>query len=142
MQLRGALLWIHALSGAAWIAACGCVVIAGLALETGSDEQRNFALKVVPRINGLIAGAAGLLLATGVANFALLGAARGFQFSTQFAVVLAAKVVLFIGMAMTLGAVLRARTAADAMSRRIRYHGAIAVMGGLALLLGLWLMGT
>ncbi|HXW84455.1 MAG TPA: hypothetical protein VEJ86_08615 [Candidatus Binataceae bacterium] len=142
MPLRGVILWIHALSGATWVAACGCFVIAGLALETGSDEQRSFVERVVPKINLLVAAAAGLLLATGVANFALLGAARGFQFSTQFGIVLGAKVVLFIGMVLALSAALRTAARPHAMPRLVGYHGAIAAMGGLALLLGLWLMGT
>src|SRR5271167_5191352 len=108
MGLRGAILWIHALSGALWVAACACFVVAGLALEAGSDEQRNFIARVAPKINGLIATAAALLFATGVANFSLLGAARGFQFTPQFGIVLGAKVILFIGMALALGAALRA----------------------------------
>jgi len=155
MGLRTAILWVHALAGATWVAACGCFVIAGLALEAGSDEQRNFAVRVAPKIDRLNVAMAALLLATGAISFVLAGMPRGFHFSHTFATVLGAKIVLFMAMTLAMaaalrtGAVIRAVVAkgpsdaiAGAMARLMRNHGAIVAMGSLALLLGLWLLGT
>jgi hypothetical protein len=155
MALRTTILWIHAISGAAWVAACGCFVIAGLALETGSEEQRSFVARVAPKIDRMMIAAAALVLVTGAVNLVLAGVARRFHFSAAFAIVLGIKIVLFIVMTLALGATLRTDGAIDALiergrsdavpgalARMVRYHGAIAAMGGVALLLGLWLMGT
>ena len=129
-------------------------VIAGLALAAGSEEQRNFALRAAPKIDGFNLAAAIVLLLTGAVNLALAGLIRNFQFSPEFGLILGAKVILFIGMSIALGWALRTaaslRDSADACgnsfagvtTRMIQAHGAIAMMGGLALLLGLWLMGS
>ncbi|MGO9606681.1 MAG: hypothetical protein ACLQAT_25385 [Candidatus Binataceae bacterium] len=154
MGLRTVILWIHALAGAGWVAACVAFVIAGLALAAGSEEQRNFALRAAPKIDRFNIVAAIVLLLTGAANLLLAGLIRNFRFSSQFGLTLGAKVILFIGMSIALAWTLRTaaslRTSADAddealagiTSRMVRAHGAIAIMGGLALLLGLWLMGS
>jgi hypothetical protein len=155
MGLRTTILWIHALSGAAWVAACGCFVIVGLALESGGAEQRNFVARVAPKIDGLIITAAALLLVSGGVNFAMAGEARGFRFSQAFLIVLGAKTVIFLAMVAALAAAMRiekvaradlarGETAAvsGAMEKMVRYHGAVAALGGVALLLGLWLMGS
>ncbi|HYB89797.1 MAG TPA: hypothetical protein VEC38_02000 [Candidatus Binataceae bacterium] len=155
MGLRTAILWIHALAGAVWIAACGCLVIAGLALEEGSEEHRNFAVRVAPKIDRLNVAMAVLLAATGATSFVAEGIPRGFRFSHTFVIVLGVKTVLFIAMAIMMAAALRTgaviRAAAEkgpgdaiagAMARLIPIHGAIAAMGGVALLLGVWLLGT
>ena len=155
MELVTAILWIHALAGAAWVAACVCFVVAGIAPTAGSEEQRSFALRAAPKISGFSIMAAVLVLITGGLNLGLAGVARRFQFSLQFGFVLAAKVVLFVAMAFTLGRITRiiaslrsSPEASDnvrvqvAMSDATRLHTLIALMGGIALLLGLWLMGS
>jgi putative copper export protein len=149
------ILWVHAACGAIWVGACACFVIAGLALSAGSDEQRNFALNAAPKIDMLGLIAAAVLLATGLINLMTAGVARRFAFSTAFMTVLAIKIALFIVMigvmswSMRIGAVIRAvvgRGRADAvpgaMRRMVRAHIAIVALGGLALMLGTWLMGS
>ncbi len=155
MELRTTILWIHALAGAAWVAACVCFVIAGLALAAGSEEQRTFTLRAAPKIVAFNLTAAIVLLLTGGINLALAGEIRDFQFSSQFELLLSAKLALFVGMSIVLGWTLRAvgslrnsgapsptEAVTTTTSRLVRAHGAIAAMGGCALLLGLWLMGA
>ena len=156
MALQTVILWIHALSGAGWVAACVCFVIAGLVLSASGDEQRDFALGAAPRIVGFSLAAALLLLFTGAANLVLLGSERGFRFSQEFAGILGLKVVLLVVMLLALRWTLRAAASlpGDAqpaapsnalalrMAGMVRAQCAIAVMGAVALLLGLWLMGT
>ena len=149
------ILWIHAACGAIWVGACACFVIAALALAAGSDEQRNFTVNAAPRIDTLGLVAAAVLLATGLINLMTAGVARRFAFSTAFMTVLAIKVALFIVMigvmswSMRIGATIRAvlqRGRADAvpgsMRRMMRAHIAIVALGGIALILGTWLMGS
>ncbi len=155
MALRTTVLWIHALAGGGWVAACGCFVIAGLAISAGSEEQRSFAMRAAPAIDRFNLAAAAILLITGLMNFTLAGLGRGFRFSAQFKIILSIKVMLFVGMAIALGRSLRIAAAmraaaapADtdsvprAVDRMVRAHGAIVAMGAMALLLGLWLLGS
>jgi hypothetical protein len=78
-----------------------------------------------------------------------------FAFSTAFVNVLAIKIALFIVMivvmtwSMRIGAAIRAVVAhgrsdavPGAMSRMVAAHVAIVAMGGVALILGTWLMGS
>ncbi len=149
------ILWIHAAAGAIWVGACACFVIAGLALSAGSDEQKNFASNAAPKIDLLGLIAAAVLLGTGMINLITAGTVRRFAFSTAFTTVLAIKVALFIIMivvmtwSMRVGAVIRAVVARGrvdavpgAMSRMVKAHVAIVAMGGIALILGTWLMGS
>jgi hypothetical protein len=156
MALQTVILWIHALAGAGWVAACVCFVIAGLLLSAGGDEQRDFALGAAPRIVGFSLAAALVLLFTGAVNLVLAGIVRSFRFSQEFGRILGLKVVLFVVMFLALRWTLRAAASlrgdaqgatssnplAHRMARMVRAQGAIALMGAVALLLGLWLMGT
>jgi hypothetical protein len=150
-----AILWTHAAAGAIWVGACACFVIAGLALATGSPEQRSFVERAAPSIDMLGLVAAIVLLITGFINLMTAGVARHFAFSTAFMTVLAIKVALFIVMivvmtwSMRIGAVIKAVVARGrvdavpgAMTRMVRAHVAIVAMGALALILGTWLMGS
>ncbi len=149
------ILWIHAAAGAIWVGACACFVIAGLALSAGGDEQKNFAANAAPKIDLLGLIAAAVLLGTGMINLITAGTVRRFVFSTAFTTVLAIKIALFIIMiavmtwSMRVGAVIRAVVARGrvdavpgAMSRMVKAHVAIVAMGGIALILGTWLMGS
>jgi len=149
------MLWTHAAAGALWVGACACFVIAGLALANGSDEQLNFTVSAAPKIDSLGLVAAAILLATGLFNLMTAGIVRRFAFSTAFMTVLAIKIALFIVMivvmtwSMRIGAVIRAvlkrgrsDAAPGAMRRMVRAHIAIVAMGGIALILGTWLMGS
>ncbi len=149
------ILWIHAAAGAIWVGACACFVIAGLALAAGGDEQKNFAANAAPKIDLLGLIAAAVLLGTGMINLITAGTVRRFVFSTAFTTVLAIKIALFIIMiavmtwSMRVGVVIRAVVARGrvdavpgAMSRMVKAHVAIVAMGGIALILGTWLMGS
>jgi hypothetical protein len=149
------ILWIHAAAGAIWVGACACFVIAGLALSSGGDEQKNFAASAAPKIDLLGLIAAAILFGTGMINLITAGTVRRFVFSTAFMTVLAIKIALFIIMivvmtwSMRVGAVIRAVVARGrvdavpgAMSRMVKAHVAIVAMGGIALILGTWLMGS
>jgi hypothetical protein len=156
MALQTVILWVHALAGAGWVAACVCFVIAGLVLSAGGDEQRDFALGAAPRIVRFSLAVALVLLFTGAVNLVLAGIVRSFRFSQEFVSILALKVAFFVVMFLALRWTLRAAaslpddaqpaTSSNALAHRmagmVRAQGAIAVMGAVALLLGLWLMGT
>jgi hypothetical protein len=155
MELRSTILWIHALAGGAWVTACACFVIAGIALAAGSEEQVNFAIRAAPKIDAFNLFAAVIVGATGAINLTLAGLARNFNFSRQFGLILMVKVMLFLAMSIMLGrairfgAELRAEASGDraaaipaATARSVKWHGAIAAMGALALLCGMWLMGS
>ncbi len=149
------ILWTHAVAGAIWIGACACFAFAGLALAAGSAEQRNFVANAAPKIDLLGLVAALVLLATGVISLIWAGVSRGFAFPTTFITVLAIKIALFIVMlavmtwSMRAGAAVRAviarepgGAAAGAMTAMVKAHVAIVAMGGIALILGTWLMGS
>ena len=152
------ILWIHATAGALWIGACACFVIAALALTPGTDDHKNFVARSAPKIDRLAMLAAGVLFLTGLLNLAQAEIARGFAlsaFSTAFTIVLAIKIMLFIAMvsvmhwSMRIGAVIskvieRGTTDAlpGALNRMLKAHAAVVAMGSIALLLGLWLIGS
>ncbi len=149
------MLWVHVLAGALWIGACVAFVLAALALGPDADERRDFVARVAPRIGWFCAGAAAVVLLSGALNFVLAGITRGFRFSAAFDVILAAKIALYIAMTAALGVALRTdgviRAVLEhgrddavprAIRRMIRSHGAIAILGALALVLGLWLAGS
>ena len=132
------ILWIHATAGALWIGACACFVIAGLALTPGSDGHRNFVVRSAPKIDRLAMLAAALLFLTGLVNLVQAAISRQFAFSTAFTTVLAIKILLFIAMLATM----RSSMKTGAMERTLKAHAAIVAMGSIALLLGLWLIGS
>jgi len=136
--LTTAILWIHATAGALWIGACACFVIAALALTPGTNEHRNFVVRSAPKIDRLAILAAALLLLTGLVNLAQAAISRQFAFSTAFTTVLAIKIVLYIAML----AIMRLSMKTAAIDRKVKAHAAIAAMGSIALLLGLWLIGS
>jgi len=136
--LTTAILWIHATAGALWIGACACFVIAALALTPGTNEHRNFVVRSAPKIDRLAILAAALLLLTGLANLAQAAISRQFAFSTAFTTVVAIKIVLYIAMLVTM----RSSIKTAAIDRKVKAHAAIVAMGSIALLLGLWLIGS
>ena len=156
------ILWIHATAGALWIGACACFVIAGLALTPGSEEHRNFVVRSAPKIDRLAMLAAALLFLTGLVNLVQAAISRRFAFSTGFTTVLAIKILLFIAMlammrrATWIGARVRIamkyaqeieekkrpEALAGILDRMVKAHAAIVAMGSIALLLGLWLIGS
>jgi putative copper export protein len=132
------ILWIHATAAALWIGACACFVIAALALTPGTDEHRNFVVRSASKIDRLAMLAAALLLLTGLVNLVQAAISRQFSFSAQFTTVLAMKIGLYIAMLATM----RSSMKTAAMDRMLKAHAAIVAMGAVALLLGLWLIGS
>ena len=148
-------MWTHALAGALWIGASASFTIAGLALAAGSDEQRRFVERGGPRINGLAMFSAIVLVLTGMLNLGRVFQMRAGSLSTIFLYVLAVKIVLYLAMLMTLGAALRSIPAMRsdleqgsqdavprAMRTMLRAHIATLAMGSIAMILGLWLVGS
>ncbi len=82
--------------------------------------------------------AAALLLLTGLVNLVQAAISRQFAFSTAFTTALAIKILLYIAMLATM----RLSTKTGAMNRMVKAHAAIVAMGAVALLLGLWLIGS
>jgi hypothetical protein len=148
-----AIVWTHAGAGAIWIAACACFVIAGLAIEGGGggDEQANFVRRAASRINQFAMIAAAAVLITGAINIAIF-ITKHPDLHAASALVLTAKLAIFAAMATALASATRAGTEAhDAVDRgtvagpvqrMIRAHLTMVVLGGIAMVLGLWLAGS
>ncbi|MDO8432376.1 MAG: hypothetical protein Q7S58_08220 [Candidatus Binatus sp.] len=150
-----AILWTHAIAGALWLGASASFTIAGLALVAGSEEQRSFVERGAGRINACAMLAAVLLVITGMLNLGRVFQLRAGSLSHAFLYVLGVKIVLYIAMLMTLGVAMRAipamrfelgrgieGAAPRAMRTMLRVHIAILSMGGIAMILGLWLVGS
>jgi hypothetical protein len=143
------------MAGALWLGASASFAIAGLALATDSVEQRNFVERGASRINALAMFAAVLLVISGMFNLNQVFQARASMLSRTFLYVLGVKILLYIAMLMTLGVALRSipamreaieRGVGDAvpyaMRTMLRVHIAILAMGSVAMMLGLWLVGS
>lgn len=151
--VRSLFLWVHALSASIWVLAAACTALAAVALGAEGEELGEFAIRVVPKLNWISTVFAALLFATGIGNLVMVGRARDFNFSPTFVRVLAAKVTLFVLMVSSLAASWRAQgmliakqssgaPAAVYLRRIILLAAAIALMGAMALALGLWLVGS
>jgi hypothetical protein len=150
--LRSALLLIHALCGALWVLASLCMALAGASSLMEGEAGEDFARKVVPVLNWLASGAAVLLLCSGLGNLVVAGQARHFRFSSTFKEILGAKLTLFALMALALWTAWRVQArllakhvsapAGNAMKLLIGLAGATALLGAIALALGLWLVGS
>ena len=149
--VRTTILWIHALGGIAWAGAALVFVIAAGA--AGVEEDAGLALirRLAPAIVRLGLGAMVFIVVTGVGNIYLAGMARHFAFSDTFMVLLSAKIALLGAMYFLLIMAWRAHSdlkssrgsEAHRVARRLtRCNLAIAGCGGVALLLGLWLLGS
>ncbi|MGD0073671.1 MAG: hypothetical protein ABSD31_04960 [Candidatus Binataceae bacterium] len=152
-DLRAAVLWIHVLSGAIGIGACACLAIAVSALTAGSDEFRDFAIRGVPALNRVNVVAAATVVVTGVTRLLIMMVAGGFVPSAMFIDVLLMKVALFAGMAIALAGSIRAAAVLKAdggsgaesapSARKVAmFSGLAAGLGGAAMMLGAWLVGS
>jgi len=149
-------LWLHVLCGVSWVGAGASFVLAAAALGGQNRELRDFTLRTAPRLNRLCLGCACLIPLTGVANLAFAARARGFRLPTEFVGIVGVKLGLFALMA---GLLWRATERAAAASRApleqareddgavlvrslVRLYGLMVAMGGVALIMGLWLAGV
>jgi putative copper export protein len=151
LAVRTVILWIHALAGAGWTAAAGGFVIAEAAMDSEEDERQSFTQRAAPLINRLGVAAVVVLVVTGAVNLVLADSAQRHSFSGAFLTVLGVKAGLLLAMCAVLAAAFRAErklnaaNAGDAQRASVRlmvFNGAIVAMGGTALILGLWLLGS
>jgi hypothetical protein len=149
-MLRIVFLWIHVLCGALWVAvSLSFVLAAGASTES---ERAGFASRVAPVLNRLNLAAIVILPLSGIANLVFVARERHFILPAAFVEVLGAKLLLLCGMAAALAAAWGAAVgldssappgASDAGERRLVWlYGAMAAMGAVALMLGLWLAGS
>lgn len=151
LVLQTAILWIHALSGIAWVGASAAFVIAALTTGTSTDEGLTFARRVALRINRIEIAAAATLVATGIVNVILAGRMRHFRFSSTFRTILTIKIMILVGMLAALSCSFRTErmlrsdepaVASVAIRRIVGLFALIIAMGSVALGLGLWLLGS
>ena len=149
-MLRTAFLWIHVLCGAIWVAvSLSFVLAAGASTET---ERAGFASRVAPVLNWLNLAAIALLPLSGIANLIFVAREHHFRLPAAFVEVLGAKLLLLCGMAAALaiawGTAARLGSGAPPAApgvgewRLLWLYGAMAAMGAVALMLGLWLAGS
>src|SRR5579864_2594791 len=145
-MLRTIFLWIHVVCGALWVAvSLSFMLAAGASTET---ERVNFTARVAPVLNRVNLAALAILPLSGIANLIFVARERHFRLPAAFVEVLSAKVLLLCGMAaaLTLAWATAARLgsgAAGAGERRLLWlYGAMAAMGAVTLMLGLWLAGS
>lgn len=140
-MLSSAILWVHVLCGALWLAVNLSFVLAASA--TADGERAAFAARVAPKLNRLNLAAIVLLPLTGIGNLLYVGRAHHFRLPAAFAEVLSAKLLLLCGMAVALGVAWGAAGDRTRGAQRLLWlYGAMAAMGAVALMLGLWLAGS
>jgi hypothetical protein len=146
-------LWLHVLCGVSWVGAAAAFALAAAALSGQQGEPRAFALRVAPQLNRWCLGAAVLVPLSGAANLGFALAHRG-RLPLAFLRIVGIKLGLFTLMAVVLWRAIertaavasRASGLADdgaaAVGRLVRLYGLMAAIGGVALLMGLWLAGV
>ncbi len=140
-MVSDAILWVHVLCGALWLAVSLSFVLAAAA--TADGERADFAARVAPTLNRLNLAAIALLPLTGIGNLYFVGRAHHFRYPAAFAGVLSAKLLLLCGMAVALAVAWSAAADRNGGARRLLWlYGAMAAMGAAALMLGLWLAGS
>ncbi len=147
--VRTVIVWSHAVGGAAWVGACAAFLLAAGATGIEDEEGQRLARRVGPAINRIGLGAMLLIVLTGLVNIFLAGTQRGFHFSNPFIAILFIKIAILIAMFLLLIASFRAEpdlegrdSAARAIRRMLYFEDAIAALGALAIVLGLWLLGS
>lgn len=159
MVIRSVVLWVHVLCGVIWVGTTASFLLAISAMTAESAEWRDFALRAASRINRINVVAALIIPMTGAGNLFSAALMRRSPFPPAFVGIVAIKVVLFFIMGVMLAAAFAAeRTMREsfagerpdhdfhdgvaALRRLVRLYGTIAALGGVALVLGLWLAGT
>ena len=149
MRLSDAVLWLHVLGGAGWVGAAASFILAITALSGSSRERRDFALRVVPRLNRLGMVCAVLIPLTGFANLGFAAARRDGPLPPEFIGIVSVKLGLYTLMALMLWraterfrAVAQDADGATALRSLVRWYGLMIAAGGVALLMGLWLAGV
>lgn len=150
-SIRTTILWIHGVGGVAWVGAATVFVIAAGAVGLEDDEGLAMVRRIAPAINRIGLAAMLFIIVSGAVNIYIAGLTRGFAFSDTFIELLFAKIVILLAMFGVLTASWRAEArlastdpshAKRAARRLIIFNLAVIGMGGTALLLGLWLLGS
>jgi hypothetical protein len=150
-SMRTTILWLHAIGGIAWMGAAAVFVIAASA--TGIDDEEGLAMvrRIAPAINRIGLAAMLFIVISGIVNIYIAGLMRRFAFSNAFIELLALKIAALSAMYVLLTRSWRAESmlaSSDSMQvhraarRLMTFNLAIAGCGGIALLLGLWLLGS
>ncbi|MGH7905805.1 MAG: hypothetical protein ACREP6_04180 [Candidatus Binataceae bacterium] len=155
MTLRLAVLWIHVSFGALWIGGSASFALAAAVLEKGGAERREFAIRAALPINRLNIVAAIVVILSGIANIYFAGRLRNYDFAPAFTHLLEAKIGIYILMVLalagSLGAEFRLSRAytkdnfgavSVSANRLAKLYVFTAIMGVIALALGLWLAGS
>lgn len=149
--MRTTILWIHAVGGVAWVGAATVFVIAAGAVGLEDEEGLAMVRRIAPLINRIGLAAMLFIIVSGAVNIYIAGLTRGFAFSNNFVGLLSAKIAILFAMFGVLTASWRAETplastdqsqAHIAAYRLIIFNLAVMGLGGTALLLGLWLLGS
>jgi putative copper export protein len=150
-SVRTTILWIHAIGGGAWVGAAIVFVMAASASGIEDEEGVAMVRRIAPAINRIGLGAMLFIVISGVVNIYIAGLMRRFSFSNAFIELLAMKIAALSTMYVLLTMSWRAEPtlassdasqARRAARRLISCNIAIAGCGGIALLLGLWLLGS
>jgi len=149
--MRITILWLHAIGGIAWIGAAVVFVIAASATGIDDDEGLSMVRRIAPAINRIGLAAMLFIVVSGIVNIYIAGLMRRFSFSNAFIELLALKIAALSAMYVLLTMSWRAEgllaspdasQARHAARRLMTFNLAIAGCGGIALLLGLWLLGS
>jgi hypothetical protein len=153
-MLMAAILWIHVLCGVGCVGSCAGFVLAATALREEPAEAQALAERAAPGINRVCVALAAAIPLTGLGNLMFAVETRHYRLPTEFVAILAVKICLMTAMAFALWGAWRAvavkssgraigstENTVDVRKLTLSY-GSIAVMGAVALGLGLWLSGT
>ncbi|HVN28639.1 MAG TPA: hypothetical protein VMT64_09150 [Candidatus Binataceae bacterium] len=149
--LRTIILWMHALGGVAWVGAATVFVIASSAVGFDNDDGLATLRRIAPAINRIGLAAMLFIVVSGIVNIYIAGVMRQFAFSNTFMTILSAKIAALAAMFVLLTLSWRAEaifTSSETSQMRLGlrrlmiFNLAIIGLGGIALLLGMWLLGA
>jgi hypothetical protein len=149
--MRTTILWLHAVGGVAWVGAAAVFVIASSAVGVEDEEGVALMRRIAPVINRIGLAAMLFIVISGVVNIYIAGLMRRFAFSNSFVEILALKIAALSAMYVLLTLSWRAEAnlaSSDqsqihhAARRLMMFNLAIVALGAIALLLGLWLLGS
>ena len=150
-SVRTTILWLHAVGGVAWVGAATVFVIASSAVGLDDEEGVATMRRIAPAINRIGLAAMLFIVVSGIVNVYIAGVMRRFVFSNAFVGLLSTKIAALSAMFVLLTMSWRAEanlTSSDAsqvrraLHRLMMFNVAIVGLGALALLMGLWLLGS
>jgi hypothetical protein len=150
-SMRTTILWLHAVGGVAWIGAAVVFLIASSAVGIEDEEGVALMRRIAPVINRIGLAAMLFIVVSGMLNIYIAGTMRRFAFSNTFVELLAMKIAALSSMYVLLTLSWRAEAMLAfsdqsqihrAARRLMMFNLAIIGLGGIALLLGLWLLGS